>query len=119
MTTDLLYSIDEPSKPSFDHVSIDSSLKFVQFTLASKNLIIDSLQRKRFSTFHEICEAHGNLRPLLSSHKRSIDSNDIMHTQERWEKLQKNLKFIEIIDRIGLSPSSDLKQGEVLPIENW
>jgi len=63
MTFDLPYSIDEPSKPSFHNVLLESSSKFVQFTLASKNLMVDCLRRERYPTFHEIHEADQNFRP--------------------------------------------------------
>jgi len=81
-TMDLLYSTYEPPKPLFDHVSIESSSKFVQFMLASKNIMINSLQWERFPTFYEICIVDGKLFLLFTSHGRSIDSNDIIHTQE-------------------------------------
>jgi len=48
MTTDLSYFVDELQKHFFDHVPIESSPKFVQFTLASRNLMIDCLRKERW-----------------------------------------------------------------------
>jgi hypothetical protein len=111
--------LDEPSKPSFDHISIESIAKFVQFTLASWNLMITCLQRGKFPTFHEIREADGNFRPLLTSHGRPIDINDVTQNEERWKKLLKNLKCIETIDGVSLSSFCDKKERQIAPIEKW
>ena len=112
-TTDLPNFIDESSKPLFDHVPIESSTKFIQFTLSSRDLMIFCLQRQKFPTFHEIREADGNFHPFLRSHGRSIDANDPLYTQARWEKLQNSLKLIETNDGVALSSSSDTKERQI------
>jgi len=112
-STGLPYFVDEPLKTSFDDVLLESFSKFVQFTLASTNLMIDCLQREKYPTFHEIHEANGTFHSLLTSHRRTIDVNDVIHTQERWEKLQKSLKLIETTDGVRLSPLDDTNKDKL------
>jgi len=83
--------------------------KFVQFIVVSTNLTVDCLQRKKYPTFHKICKADKSFHLLLTNYGRPTDINDVIHTQERWDKLQKSLKLIETIDGIGLSPLGDTK----------
>jgi len=78
--------------------------------------MVDCLEKEKYPTFHEIREANKKFRPLLISHGRLID--DVIHTQEQWEKLQKILKLIETIDGVGLTPLGDTKQRQIVPIKN-
>ena len=110
---------DEFSKPLFDHISIKSSPKFIQFTLESKDLMMLCLQKHKFPTFHEIREVDGNFRPLLTSYGRPIDVNDQGHIEQRWVKLQNNLKLIETIGGPTLSLCSDTKRREIPHIGIW
>jgi len=116
---DLVHFRDETSNPSFDHISIESSTKFIQFTLASRNLMIQCLQSQTFPTFHDIREADENFRPLLKSHGRIVHVNDHVRTQERWVKLQNSLKLRETIHGVGLSTSSDMKDKEIPHVGMW
>jgi hypothetical protein len=119
MASDLPLFIDETSNLSFHHISVEPSTKFNQFTLASRNLMIECLQRQTFPTFHEIREADGNFRPLLKNHGRVAHVDDPIRTQERWVKLQNSLKLIETIHGVGLSTSSDPKDREIPHIGIW
>jgi len=76
-TIDFPYFVDESLKPSFHDVLLEPSPKFVQFTLASTNLMVDSLRREKYPTFHEIREADKKICPLFTSHGRPIDINDV------------------------------------------
>ena len=119
MNPNLPHLLDEFSKPLFDHISIESSPKFIQFTFASKDLMMLCLQKHKFPTFHEICEVDGNFHPLLTSHGRPIDVNDQCHIEQRWVKLQNNLKLIETIGGSTLSLSSDTKRRKIPHIGIW
>lgn len=119
LTSDLAHSIDESSKPLFDHVPIESCTKSIQFTLASRDLMIHCLRSQRFPTFLEIREADINFGPLPQSHGRVIDMNDPYHTQARWMKLQGSLKLIESIDGVGLSIANDTKEREICHYGMW
>ena len=47
---------------------------------------------------NEIRESDASFRPLSHTHERPI---------ERWQKIQENVKVINIGDRLGISPLKD------------
>jgi hypothetical protein len=97
----ILNTVDEPTLLSFADVPIESFPKFVHFTNASRDLMIKCLQSEFVPTFNEIRESDASFRPFSHTHGRPIDSNDSHHIIEQWQKIQKNVKVINIGDRLG------------------
>lgn len=70
----------------FADVPIEYFPKFVNFTNASRDLMIKCIQGGFVPTFNENRESDASFIPLSHTHGRPIDSNDSHHIIERWQK---------------------------------
>jgi hypothetical protein len=105
------------SSSSFEDIPIETFPKYVHFTVESITLMIDCVRGGYFPSFHQIHETNPLFCPLSNLHGRSTSKNMETHTIERWKKIQRKLKVVEVCGVFALSPLNDTKDRQIPPIE--
>ena len=81
--------------------------------------MIDCIRGGYFLSFHQIYETNYFFCPLSNLHERSIINNMEIHTIERWKKIQRKSKVIQIFRVFALSHLKDTNDRQILLIKYW